>query len=215
MDRRFSAYVFDLDGTLLDTLSDLVLLTNAVLEQYRVPTHSRAEILSYVGGGSRVLLQKAFPEGTPESTIDEAQEYWQNLYPEYGHKLTCPFEGIPQALSTLKGEGAKLAVLSNKFDAAAKEVIETYLPGLFDVVEGERPSVPRKPDPTGLLAILEQLNVAPARVAYVGDSGYDMEVANRVGAYAVGVTWGYRPVEELVEKGANVLIDDPSQLTEL
>lgn len=208
----FDAYVFDLDGTLLNTLPDLVFLTNRVLHEHGFPEHTTEEINSYVGGGARVLLRRATPKGTPDAEIDAILSRWKELYPEFGHRLTVPYEGMPEALAVLKGRGAKLGVLSNKFDAAVRSVIAEHFPGVFDIARGECAEIPRKPDPTGLRYLLDQLGVSPERTAYVGDSGIDVETAVAVGAYPIGVTWGYRKPEELLEKGAALLVDHPSAL---
>lgn len=211
----YSACIFDLDGTLLDTLPDLVRLTNMVLEQRGWPVRTREEILSYVGDGGRVLLQRAAPAHTPEPQIEAAFALWQELYPTYGHALTKPYEGMPETLAQLKAQGAKLGVLSNKFDAAVKEVIAHHFPGMFDLARGECAEIPRKPDPRGLQHMMEQLGVQPDQVAYVGDSGTDMSVATAAGAFPVGVTWGYRPVEELRSAGAQLIATAPGDLLNL
>lgn len=208
----FDAYIFDLDGTLLNTLPDLVNLTNMVLREYGVPEHTSDEINSYVGSGARVLLQRAFPDGTSDVVIDEALARWKGLYPEHGHKYTKPYSGMPEVLAELKGRGAKLGVLSNKFDAAARDVIANQFPGVFDIVRGECTQIPRKPNPAGLLWMMEQLGVSPERTAYVGDSGGDMTVALSAGAYAIGVTWGYRPAADLQRAGARQLVNTPEEL---
>lgn len=209
---RFDAYIFDLDGTLLNTLADLVVLTNTALRKFGMPEHTSDEINSYVGGGARVLLQRAAPPGTPDAEIDALLACWKGMYLEVGHKLTAPYPGMGQALCKLKAGGAKLGVLTNKFDAAAQEVIAEHFPGMFDTVRGEGPDTPRKPDPAGLLRMMSELGVEPCRTAYVGDSGTDMTVALRAGAVPVGVTWGYRSVDDLRENGAEFLLDDPVQL---
>ena len=208
----YDAYIFDLDGTLLDTLPDLVNITNMALAEYGMPARTRDEINSFVGNGGRALLGKAVSPGTEDAVVDEIFAYWRALYPEYGHKYTKPYEGMPEALAQLKADGAKLGVLSNKFDAAAKAVIAEHYPGVFDSVQGEGPDTPRKPDPTGLRAMLDAFGVKPEHVAYVGDSGSDMAVAHAVGCLAVGVTWGYRSASDLQTAGADVLIDAPFQL---
>ena len=208
----YQAFIFDLDGTILNTLPDLVRITNMVLEEHHMPTHTSDEVNSYVGNGARVLLQRAVPTGTPDADIDAILARWKELYPEHGHKYTKPYEGMTEALLALKGRGIKLGVLSNKFDAAARSVVGEHFPGVFDVVRGESPDTPRKPDPTGLLQMMKDLGVEPAQVVYVGDSGSDMTVALRAGAYPVGVSWGYRSVDELRECGALTLIDQPDEL---
>lgn len=212
---KYDAYIFDLDGTLLDTLPDLVFLTNRVLEENGFPVHTRDEINSYVGNGARMLLKRAVPDGTPDDQIDAMMEHWKELYPVFGHKYTKPYPGMEEALGQLKGDGAKLGVLSNKFDAAVRDVIGKHFPGVFDIARGEGPDTPRKPDPTGLLTMMSDLGVSPNRVAYVGDSGSDMTVAVNAGTFPVGVSWGYRCEDELLECGAQVIIGHPSELLTL
>ena len=205
----FNAYIFDLDGTLLDTLPDLVRLTNMVLAERGWPERTHDEILSFVGGGGRVLLGRAAPSGTPEAQIDEAFARWRELYPTHGHALTKPYPGISEALARLKEGGAKLGVLTNKFDAAAQAVITEQFPGVFDLVRGECAEIPRKPDPAGLRWMMRALDVQPARTAYIGDSATDIEVAQAAGAAPIAVTWGYqRPV-------ASTVVTAPSELLTL
>ena len=211
----YAAYIFDLDGTLLDTLPDLVRLTNMVLDQREWPQRTREEILSYVGDGGRVLLRRAAPAEAADGEVAAAFATWQELYPTYGHALTKPYDGIPEALGQLKRQGAKLGVLSNKFDAAVGEVIARHFPGVFDIARGECAEIPRKPDPRGLQHMLQQLGVQPGQVAYVGDSGTDMAVAQAAGTFPVGVSWGYRPVDELEAAGARRIVDMPAQLLKL
>lgn len=211
----YAAYIFDLDGTLLNTLPDLVRLTNMVLEKCGWPQRTQDEILSYVGNGGYMLLKRAAPDQASEAEIEAAFAEWQRLYPTHGHAFTKPYDGIPEVLAQLKAQGAKLGVLSNKFDEAAQEVIVRHFPDVFDVVRGECAEIPRKPDPRGLQHMMNQLEVLPQQVAYVGDSGTDMKVAVAAGAFPVGVSWGYRPVAELKEAGAAVVIDSPQGLTVL
>lgn len=208
----YRAYIFDLDGTLLDTLPDLVRLTNMVLRENGWPERTTEEVLSFVGNGGRNLLELSAPAGTPGPQLDEAFARWRALYPTYGHALTRPFTGIPETLARLKDAGAQLGVLSNKFDAAVKEVIERHFPGVFDIARGECPEIPRKPDPRGLQHMMVQLDVVPEQVAYVGDSGTDMSVAVAAGAFPIGVAWGYRPVEELRSAGAQRIATAPAEL---
>ncbi|HAM15062.1 MAG TPA: HAD family hydrolase [Eggerthellaceae bacterium] len=212
---NFDAFIFDLDGTLLDTLPDLVRLTNMVLAERGMPTRTRDEINSFVGSGGRVLLQRAAVADASEADIDALFARWRHLYREHGHKYTAPYTGIPEALNVLKARGAKLGVLSNKFDAAVKGVISDHFPGVFDAVWGESPDVPRKPDPQGLLRMMSELGVAPERVVYVGDSGTDMAVARAAGAVPVGVSWGYRSVADLQAAGAACIVVHPAELEAL
>ena len=208
----YDAYIFDLDGTLLNTLPDLARLTNMVLEERNWPQRTVEEVLSFVGHGGRYLLSRAIPAGTPDELLDEVFARWRELYPTYGHAMTKPYEGIPEVLDALKERGAKLAVLSNKFDAAVGQVIAEHFPGVFDIARGECEEIPRKPNPAGLRMVMRQLGVAPERVAYVGDSVTDVRTALNAGVFCVTVTWGYGETSALKAEGAQVLIDNPSAL---
>lgn len=210
-----NAVIFDLDGTLLNTLPDLVALTNAVLRESGYPQRTTEEVLSFVGSGVLALIRLAVPAGTSPEGVEAASRLWQKLYPQYGYRLTEPYPGIPEALVRLKGKGLKLAVLSNKFDAATREVVEAFFPGVFDAVHGESPDYPRKPDPTGLLKTLDELGSAPERCLFVGDSSNDIRVARAVDAQSVGVTWGYGGLDVLRAEGAGIVIDDARELPAL
>ena len=207
----FDAFIFDMDGTLLDTLPDLIIVTNETLTHFGYPTRSDAEILSMVGKGARYLIKQALPQGVSEDIIDTVHTYWQNIYPTYGHKLTCPYPNIVEILTTLKAAGKKIAVLSNKYDDGVKDLADRFFPGLFDIVLGEGP-VPRKPDPTGLNFIITQFGCAPERCAYFGDSAGDMKVAHAAHTFAAGVTWGYQSREALISERADVLLDSTREI---
>lgn len=212
---RFDTFVFDLDGTLLDTLPDLVVLTNAVLRECGFPERTSAEVLSYVGNGVKALMYQAVPQDADEEAVEAAMRRWKELYPQYGYRLTKAYEGIPETVAELERRGARLGVLSNKFDAGVQEVVGVYLPGLFAVAHGESADTPRKPDPTGLLRTIEELGSTPERTAYVGDSTGDIAVSRNAGTYAVAVTWGYHGAERLRAASADLVIDDPRALLDL
>ena len=208
----YDAYIFDLDGTLLNTLPDLARLTNMVLEERNWPQRTVEEVLSFVGHGGRYLLSRAIPAGTPDELLDEVFARWRELYPAYGHAMTKPYEGIPEVLDALKERGAKLAVLSNKFDAAVGQVIAEHFPGVFDIARGECEEIPRKPDPAGLRMVMRQLGVAPERVAYVGDSVTDVRTALNAGLDCVGVLWGFRDRQLLLDTGAKYIAAVPDDV---
>ena len=207
----FDTFVFDVDGTLLDTLDDLVVLTNDALAEFNLPPRTREEINSYVGNGVKALMYQAVPEGTPQDVADACLARWKENYGTYPNDLTKPYPGIPALLAELRRRGCKLGVLSNKFDAGVQEVVGVYLPGLFAVAHGESADIPRKPDPTGLLRTIEELGSVPERTVYVGD----VAVARNAGTYAVGVTWGYHEAERLRAAAADLVIDDPRALLDL
>lgn len=209
------AVIFDLDGTLLNTLGDLRAATNHALEVRGLPPHSMEEIRQFIGNGIRLLICRAMPEGTPEAEIDAALDDFKAYYAAHIHDCTVPYDGIPQLLTALRKRGIKVAVLSNKIDSASQQLIEYFFPGKTDVVFGEHVGVPRKPDPTSCRMVMQQLGVQPEQVLYVGDSGTDMQTAKNAGLYAVGVTWGFRSKEVLLEYGADVLVHRPEQILQI
>lgn len=211
----FDAIVFDLDGTLLDTLPDLVVLTNAVLRENGFPEHTPGEILGFVGNGVKALMHQAVPPDADEAAVEAAMRRWKDLYPRYGHKLTQPYEGIPAIINEFKRQGIKLGVLSNKFDAGVQDVVNAYLPNLFDAVHGECADIPRKPDPAGLLYTVSELSVVPERTVYVGDSPGDIAVSRNAGTFAVGVSWGYHDAVHLHAARPDAVLDKPGALLEM
>ena len=209
---QHTAFIFDLDGTLLDTLPDLVTLTNTVLVECGYPQRLPEEILSFVGNGAYALMLQAVPKGTTEHDAQVALARWKELYPELGHAKTAPYPGIPEALEVLRGRGIALGVLSNKFDAATREVIERCFPGVFDAVHGECELFPRKPDPQGMLHTIAELGATPQTSVYVGDSPGDIQAAHNAGAFGLAVSWGYRSVADIEQESPEAIIDHPAQL---
>lgn len=213
----FDTFIFDLDGTLLHTLPDLVVITNMALRESGYPERSEAEILSYVGNGVKALMYQAVPENTDPEAAEAAVEHWKALFPLYDNNLTKPYPHIEEMLARLRARGCKLAVLSNKFDAGVHQVIGKYLPDYFDAEHGECESIPRKPDPTGLLHTISELGSSPQRTVYIGDSPGDIRTARNAGTYAVGVSWGYHHVDDFVAEGAepDLMISSPLDLIAL
>lgn len=205
-------FIFDLDGTLLHTLPDLVEVTNASLEHFGYPTHTTEEILSYVGNGLRALMVQAVPQGTNEKDTQEALEFWKTTHERIAGKNTQPFPGIPETCDLLRARGCKLAVLSNKYDGGTKQIMNSKMPGAFDAIHGEGPGFPRKPNITGLLKTMEELGADPSSTAYVGDSPSDIRTALDAGVLAVGLTWGYHAPEELLDAGAQFMLERAEDL---
>lgn len=212
---QFDTLVFDLDGTLLDTLPDLVVLTNAALNEQGFPSRTTDEIHSFVGNGARALMYQAVPADATSEQAEAAMRRWMELYPVIGNKLTKPYPHMEETLAELAQRGISLGVLSNKFDQGVHDVIDAYLPNLFAVKYGEREDIPRKPDPTGLLRSIGELGSTPARTAYVGDSPGDVAVSRNAGTFAVGVAWGYHHADALREAGADLVIEDARELLQL
>lgn len=207
--------IFDMDGTLLDTLEDLRDAVNEGLSVKGYPPRSLSEIRQFVGNGVGVLLRKAVPEGTSEKDMEVCLEAFKAHYAKHWQDKTKPYEGILKLLEDLRASGKKTAVISNKYDEAVVQLCKDYFPGLFDAARGERAGVPRKPAPDGIYSILEELGAAKEQAVYVGDSEVDMETAKNAGLVSVGVTWGFRDRELLEEKRANYIIESPAQLLEV
>ena len=209
---QFDTFIFDLDGTLLDTLPDLVELTNEALREQGFPIRTREEIHSFVGAGAEALIRLAVPDTATPEQADATMRRWKELYPIIGNKLTKAYPHMVETLEEMKRRGVRLGVLSNKFDAGVHDVINLYLPGIFDVMHGESEEIPRKPDPTGLLRTIEELESTPARTAYVGDSGTDVAVSRNAGVFSIGAAWGYHGAVGLQKAGADAVIEDAREL---
>lgn len=217
MSLRFDAYIFDLDGTLLDTMDDFVAVTNAALAQMggkRI--YTRQEILDcFSRGGIVVLLQEEIGRELSEEKGKEVYRTWHDIFATHGLEHTKIYPHVKETLEALKERGAKLAVLSNKRDDDAKRTITHFFPGLFDAIHGESPDYPRKPNPQGLLKTMEELDVQPRNTAYVGDSAGDVNVAIAVGAFAVAVNYGYGTNGSIDDAKADATIARFNQLLEL
>lgn len=206
------AFLFDLDGTLLDTLPDLVVLVNHTLANHNQPERSAQEVLSYVGDGARALMQRAFPPGTPDETIDSAFREFKELYAQEGIVLTKAYPGVESALHALRAANMKTGVLSNKYEGGVHDVVDRFFPGLLDASHGEREAdgIPRKPAPDGLLLLAEELGVDVCRCLYFGDSRGDMQAAVAAGMTPIGCTWGYQSSQQLLDGGATALVEAPT-----
>lgn len=214
---KYKAVLFDLDGTLLDTIEDLANSVNSVLSRYGYPAHSLNEYRFFVGNGLRNLVLKALPTNErSEANIDRCLDELREEYGKRWAEKTKPYPGVPELLDSLTANGIKMAILSNKADNFTRQIISTLLPDWrFEVVYGERPSVPRKPDPTAALDIARSLGISPSEFLYLGDTDVDMKTANAAGMYAVGALWGFRPKEELIANGSKVLLEKPTDLLKL
>lgn len=207
--------IFDLDGTLVDTLADLAAAMNTVLARAGYPTHPVADYRFKVGNGVAKLVARSLPEAArrqPE-VVAEALQQFLDYYNRHDMDATAPYAGIPELLAQLRDRGLKLAVASNKPHAAAVEIVQHYFgQDLFDCVYGQRPGAPVKPDPAIVHDILQTLDVPATQALYVGDSAVDMETARRGGIPSVGVLWGFRPEAELREAGACHIVSQPAEI---
>ena len=210
----YRAAVFDLDGTLLNTLADLADSGNELLASYGMAPHPEPAFRYFVGNGSRKLMERILPGKSPEQ-IDEALARYKAIYEKHLTAKTTPYAGIAETLSALKVRGVRMAVCTNKHISAAEALIRKYFPAdTFDTFEGDRPGVPRKPDPAHVRIVLEKMGIRPEETVYLGDSGVDMQTAVNAGALPVGVLWGFREKDELMENGAQILLSKPSELLE-
>lgn len=214
---KFKAVLFDLDGTLLDTLDDLADSMNAVLAASGYPVHEVEAYKYFVGNGLRNLTEKCLPEGHRSMLeIDDRLAQLRKEYEARWDNKTKPYKGIPELLDTLAKKDVKMAILTNKADEFAGRVVKKLLPDWsFQAVIGEKPTLPKKPDPSGAVRIAELFGIPCSEFLYLGDTNVDMKTAVSAGMYAVGALWGFRKADELVEGGARVLIPEPLALLDL
>ena len=204
--------IFDLDGTLLNTIKDLGEAVNFALDKNGFHTHSIASYPFFVGNGVRRLIERSLPEDArKQSTVVETMlRDFKQYYNEHNTDRTQPYDGMPELLHQLQEQGVKRAVASNKYQQATEKIIGHFFADIdWVAVVGQQEGVPVKPDPSLIFMILSQAKVAKHDTLYVGDSGIDMEAARRACVDSVGVTWGFRPVKELKENHANVIINKP------
>jgi len=209
----YRAAIFDMDGTLVDTLADLQDSVNEMLAHYNLPLRTLDEVRRFVGNGARKLMLRSLPADC--NFVDEALKIYNECYARNCLKKVKPYGGIMEFLAALEAKKIPLGICTNKQHFAAVEIAEKILaPIKFSYVSGDEPNQPRKPDPTRALAAAEKFSVAPEDVAYFGDTAVDMETAKNAGFLAVGVTWGFRPRSELVESGAKIIVDRPQEILE-
>lgn len=211
----YKAVVFDLDGTLVNSLQDLAQSANAMLTSYGLPTHAIEQYRYFVGNGSRKLIERILPEAkrTDVNFVNTALAKYKAIYAQQVLQTTKPYDGILELLVTLKKLGLKLGVCTNKPMEDAKEIVSVLFNAhTFEAIIGDREGVPPKPNPANALAVAEALQVAPSEVLYLGDSSVDMETAKNANFFAVGVLWGFRDADELRASGAQVLLHTPMEL---
>ena len=211
----YTHVVFDLDGTLLNTIDDLADAGNHVCAARGWPAHTVDEYKHMVGNGIPKLVERFAPDRTDGETLAGALAEFSAYYGEHKEDKTAPYPGVPEFLAALKGRGVRLAVLSNKAHALAGPVVERYFPSVFDYVQGTLPDAPLKPDPTLLHALMENIGAAPKTTLFVGDSNVDVLTGKNGGLTVCGVLWGFRDRQELEETGADYVIERPEQMLTL
>lgn len=212
---RYHTVVFDLDGTLLNTLDDLWISTNHALGQLGYPQRSRDEVRRFVGNGLYNLMRQALPEGSAPAEVQRALDCQIAHYDLHCEDHTAPYPGIPELMRELRARGAKVAVVSNKADSAVQILMPHYFAGLYDSCCGEREGVRRKPAPDALLEVMRELEANPASTVYVGDSEVDVATAQAAALPCVSVTWGFRTVADLEAAGATAFARTPEELLAL
>ena len=211
--RTIEAVLFDLDGTLLDTLADIAAAANTALERVGCSTHPLPFFRTAVGDGVEALMRRSLPPGSSDVLVAQAMTELRGAYGD--HELARPYEGIPELLAELKGRGMTLAVLSNKPHELTGVVVPRFFGSSFVWVQGAREGIPLKPDPEAALAAARELEIPAERWAYVGDTNTDMHTGKAAGMFTVGVTWGFRDEPELREAGADAIIHHPGELDAL
>jgi phosphoglycolate phosphatase len=207
--------IFDLDGTLLNTLDDLWASVNYSLAQNGLPCRSKSEVRSFLGNGVRVLIEKSVPEGTDKDIVEQVLSTFRPYYVAHAMDKTAPYDGVRAMLAKLKSQGYKTAIVSNKPDAAVQELYESMFKELIDIAIGERSDLRRKPCPDMVLKAMEQLGSSTDESIYVGDSEVDYATAQNSGLPCVSVSWGFRDKEFLESTGAKLIIDSPEEFLKL
>lgn len=208
------AVIFDLDGTLLNTLDDLADSTNYALSKFGYPTRTIDEVRQFVGNGVAKLIERAIPEGKNNPNFEKCLAIFKENYAQNMYNKTAPYNGIIEMLSNLKSKGIKIAVVSNKFDLAVKELCKKYFEGFIDFAAGENEAqgIRKKPAPDTVISVLNEFNFAPEDAVYVGDSDVDIMTAKNSQMPCISVTWGFRDEKFLLENGATILINAPSEI---
>lgn len=210
---RYDTYIFDLDGTLLNTLQDLAASVNYALGQYQMPTHDIDAVRSFVGNGVRLLMERATPDGAQNPQFEAVFATFRQHYMKHSLDTTRPYDGIPEMLRELKRQGKRLAVVSNKFYAATQELVAHFFPEI-EVAIGEHESegIRKKPAPDTVYEALRQLGMGKENAVYVGDSDVDLMTARNSGLPCISVLWGFRDRDFLLRHGATTFVRKPSEL---
>ena len=211
---KYDTYIFDLDGTLLDTLADLAASTNYALRTHGMPEHSIDDVRRFVGNGVRKLMERAIPNGEANPDFEATFATFREHYMHHSLDTTQPYPGIPEALAELKAKGCKLAVVSNKMMAATVELCRHFFPDTIEVAIGEHEAegIRKKPAPDTVFAALRELGVDKSGAVYVGDSDVDVQTSANSGLPCISVLWGFRNRDFLIQHGAKTFISAPSEL---
>ncbi len=209
---NYKLAIFDLDGTVLDTLDDLADSLNFALDKNGFNKRTVNEVRSFVGNGIRRLIERGVPENCPPEKIDAVHADFTAYYKVHCADKTKPYDGIPEVLSDLKKSNIKVSIVSNKADYAVQALCKKYFDGLYDFAVGERVGVSRKPSPDSVNEVLNNLGIKKEDAVYIGDSEVDIETAKNAKMNCISVCWGFRDFEFLKECGASVILNNPNEL---
>ncbi len=209
---KINTVIFDMDGTVLDTLDDLTDSVNYVLDKYGMPRRTKDEYRRFFGNGIEFALRCAVPDDTPNDVIEEMLPIFKEHYNAHCLDKTKPYDGILELMKELKGRGYKLAIVSNKIDSAVKELNERVFSDYVSVAIGEKDGIKRKPAPDTVLAALAELNSSKEEAVYVGDSEVDFQTAQNSGLPCISVLWGFRDKDFLIEQGATTFAETPANV---
>lgn len=209
---KYKSYIFDLDGTLLDSLTDLAASCNYALRINNMPERTIDEVRMFVGNGVRKLMERAIPDGDRNELFQKTYTDFRDHYLIHNLDHTSPYNGIINMLKSLKDDGCNIAVVSNKFYAATQELVNHFFGDYVSVAIGERDNIRKKPSPDTVFEALRQLNVEKDGAVYIGDSDVDVMTAKNCGMPCISVLWGFRDKKFLIEHGANVFVEKPSEI---
>lgn len=209
---KYEVVIFDLDGTILNTLDDLSDSCNYILAKNNFPTHTKDEIRMFVGNGIPKLIERALPQESNKETQEKILNEFRKYYEQHSQDKTKPYDGIQNIFSKLHNLGIKVAVNTNKSEDIAKIICDKYFPGAIDYIAGGKKDVPHKPDPSGVYTILKELNIKNKAALYVGDSDVDYMTGINSGIDVVNVSWGFRSNEFLREHGSKIIFEDTEKL---
>ncbi len=212
---KYNTYIFDLDGTILDTLLDLANAVNFAMRSKGFPERTVDEVRSFIGNGIKVLIKRAVPQETSEKDYAEALEIFTKYYLEHIADYTKPYDGIIDVINELKSKGCKTAVVSNKAHFAAQAVVKDFFGDIFDVVVGKMDEFPSKPEPDSLLYTIKTLGTEKSDCIYIGDSDVDVLTAHNAGIECIGVTWGNRDEDVLLQNGAEYIARKPEDILKI